>query len=161
MFDLVLNTSFICTANQLTSFYLIRIFTEKFLTNKGIKIWILIIQRNMFKLHAKKIYTKYDKVCVFEKKILTKIIIVKRNLEFNDLGFLCYSAKTCWLVRVYIGPFFSLYITLPWYHQNGKLVEKLIFETFAGCSQINFPHYFWHFGTPFSNGKNETKWQGT
>ena len=29
------------------------------------------------------------------KKINTKIIIMKRNLELNDLGFLCYSAKTC------------------------------------------------------------------
>ena len=29
------------------------------------------------------------------KKIHTNIIIVKRNLEMNDLGFLCYSAKAC------------------------------------------------------------------
>ena len=29
------------------------------------------------------------------KKIHTKIIIVKRNLELNDLGFLYYSAKVC------------------------------------------------------------------
>ena len=29
------------------------------------------------------------------KKIQTKIIIVKRNLELNDLGFLCYLAKAC------------------------------------------------------------------
>ena len=29
------------------------------------------------------------------KKIDTKIIIVKRNLELNELGFLCYSAKAC------------------------------------------------------------------
>ena len=32
-------------------------------------MWILIpvIPQNMFKLHTKKIYTKYDKVFVFEK----------------------------------------------------------------------------------------------
>ena len=29
------------------------------------------------------------------KKIRTKIVIVKRNLELNDLGFLWYSAKAC------------------------------------------------------------------
>ena len=29
------------------------------------------------------------------KKIHTKIIIVKRNLELNNLGFLYYSAKAC------------------------------------------------------------------
>ena len=28
------------------------------------------------------------------KKVHMKIIIVKRKLELNDLGFLCYSAKT-------------------------------------------------------------------
>ena len=49
----------------------------------------------MFKLHAtKKIYTKYDKIYVFEK-IYTKIIIVKRNLDLNDLRYLCYSTKAC------------------------------------------------------------------
>ena len=46
----------------------------------------------MSKLHAKKIYNKHDKICIF-KKIHTKIIIDKRNLDLNDLGFLCYSAE--------------------------------------------------------------------
>ena len=59
------------------------------------------------------------------KKILTKIIIVKINLELNDLGFLYYSAKACpLLVRVYIGSVFNFYITLPWYYQNGKLMKQ-------------------------------------
>ena len=67
----------------------------------------------MFKLHTKKIYTKYDKFASL-KKVRTKIIMVKRNLELNDLAFLCYSAKACpWLDRVYIGSFFSIYMTLP------------------------------------------------
>ena len=48
----------------------------------------------MFKLHNKKIYTKHDKFASLEK-VHTKITIMKRNLELNDLGFLCYSAKTC------------------------------------------------------------------
>ena len=60
------------------------------------EIWILIpiIPQNMFKLHNKKIYTKHDKFASLEK-VHTKITIMKRNLELNDLGFLCYSAKTC------------------------------------------------------------------
>ena len=29
------------------------------------------------------------------KKINTEIIIMKRNLGFNGVGFLCYSAKAC------------------------------------------------------------------
>ena len=37
----------------------------------------------------------------------------EKNLELNDLGFLCYLAKACRLLRVYIDPFFNLYITLP------------------------------------------------
>ena len=67
MFHLVLNMS--CNANQLTGFYLIPVFPEKFFWEQAIEIWILIpvIPRNTLKLHNKKIYTKYDKICVFEK----------------------------------------------------------------------------------------------
>ena len=38
-------------------------------SKQAIEIWILIpiIPRNMSKLHTKKIYAKYDKICVFEK----------------------------------------------------------------------------------------------
>ena len=69
MFEWVLNTPFICSANQLTGFYLIRIFTEKVFSKQAIEIWILIpiISQNIFKLHAKKIYTNYDKIHVCEK----------------------------------------------------------------------------------------------
>ena len=64
MFDWVLNTPFMCNANELISFCLIQFLTEKFF-QKG---WILIPinPRNMTKLHAKKIYTKYDKICLFQ-----------------------------------------------------------------------------------------------
>ena len=49
------------------------------------------------------------------KKIHTKIIIVKRNVELNGLGFLCYSSKACPdLPRpIALGSIFKLYITLP------------------------------------------------
>ena len=51
---------------------------------KVIEIWILIpiIPRNMFKLHTKKIYTNYDKICVFEKSPHENYI------EVSGLGFL-------------------------------------------------------------------------
>ena len=68
----------------LDSFLVDTSFYRKVFSKQAIQIWILIpiISRDIFKLHPKKIYTKYD-----------KIIIVKKNLELNDLGFLCYSAK--------------------------------------------------------------------
>ena len=67
MFYLVLNTPFMCNTNELTGFYLIGIFTV--FSKQAIEICILfsIILRNKFKLYAKKIWTKYDKICVFEK----------------------------------------------------------------------------------------------
>ena len=90
MFDLVLNMHFICYANQLTGFD--TNFYTNFFSKQAIEIWILIPIIPI--VYSKKIYTKYDKGCTFEK-IHTKIIILKRNLELNDLGFLYYSAKTC------------------------------------------------------------------
>ena len=53
MFDWVLNTPLMCNANQLTGFYLIQIFTEKFF-EAG--YWNL-----------KKIHAKYDKIFICKK----------------------------------------------------------------------------------------------
>ena len=48
----------------------------------------------MFKLRAKKIYTKYDKICIFEKnQHLNNHRGKKSGVEC--LGFLRYSAKAC------------------------------------------------------------------
>ena len=89
MFDLVLNMPFLCNANQLTGFYLIQIFAKKvFLGRLLILIPIIPI------IHAKKSTLSITKFASL-KKIHTKIIIVKRNLGLNYLGFLYYSAKTC------------------------------------------------------------------
>ena len=60
MSDFVLNTPFICNTNQLTGFHLIKIFSKQ-----AIEIWILILIIPI--MHAKNIYTKYDKICIFEK----------------------------------------------------------------------------------------------
>ena len=94
MFDWVLNTSLIGDANQLSGFYLIRMYIEKSF-QQAIETWILIpiISRNIFKLHAKKIHIKYNKICFFEKNT-QGIILTKTNLlELNGLGFLCYSVN--------------------------------------------------------------------
>ena len=59
-----------------------------------------------------------------------------------------------WLVRIYIDSFFKLFITLG----NDETVN------FLNCRQSfsnKFAAFLWHFGTPFSNGKNETRWQCT
>ena len=143
MFDLVLNTSFICNANRLTGFYLIRIFCRK-----AIKVWITLkkstINMTKFPSLKKNPHENYHRV---------------KKSEVEQYGIsLLFSKSMPWLLRIYIGPFFNLYITLLWYHQDEKLMKQLIFETFASCSQISFSIYFWHFGTPFSNGKYETKW---
>ena len=61
------------------------------------------------------------------KNVHTKIILLKRNLELNDLGFLCYSAKTCPDLSGFIWAHFLILtsITLPRYHhQVGKLTEQ-------------------------------------
>ena len=84
MFDVVLNTPFICNANQLTGFYLIQIFTEK----------LFPFHKICSNFTLKKSTLNTTKFASL-KKIHTKIIIVKKNIELNDLGFFCYSAKAC------------------------------------------------------------------
>ena len=85
----------------------------------------------------------------------------KYCVELSGISLL-FSKRIPWLVRVC--SFSNLYITLPWYHQNGKLMismmKQKIFETFASCLQINIARFLRHFSTPLSNWKNETKWQG-
>ena len=118
-------------------------FRQVFL-KQGIEIWILIpiIPRNMCKLHNKKMYTKYGKVCVFEKCPQENYHHEKKSWDEWSCISLLFSKNMPWLVRVSIGSFFNLYITLPWYHhQDGKLMKQEIFETFASCSQINLPRF--------------------
>ena len=123
MFDLVLNTPFICNANQLTSFYLIRIFTESFFYKQAIEIWISII-------HAKKSTLNMTKFASL-KKIHTKIIIAKRNLELHNLGFLYYSAKA-WPLTC-SGSYRLIFQSL--YHTSLILLKREIDET------VNFQNF--------------------
>ena len=127
------------------------------------EMWILIpiILRNMFNLHTKKIYSKYDKICVFEKCPHENYHGEKKSwAEWPEISLL-FSKSMPWLSRVYIGSFFNLYMPLPWYHQDGKLMKQYIFETFTSCSQINVPRILGILAPYFQTRKNETKWQGT
>ena len=117
-----------------------------------IRILIPIIPQNMLKV---KLYAKKSTLNMTEftslKKINPNIIIVKRNIQFWDV----------WLVRIYIGAFFKLFITLPLDITTGNWWKR----KFLKVSQVfhnKLSAFLWHFGTPFSNGKNErNKWQGT
>ena len=136
MFDLVLNMPFICNANQLTGFYLIPIFAKKvFLGRLLILIPIIPI------IHAKKSTLSMTKFASL-KKIHTKIIIVKRNLGLNDLGFLYYSAKTCPdLSDLYSLIFQSIYHTsfiLP----KQEIDETVNFRNFCKLFKNIFAAFF-------------------
>ena len=101
-------------------------FYRRGFSKQAIEIWILIpiIRQNMFKLHAKKIYTNYDKICVFEKKSTRKLSWRKEILSWMIWDSLLFSKSMPWLARVSIDSFFNLYMTLPWYHHDGKLMKK-------------------------------------
>ena len=76
-------------------------------------MWILIpvIPQNMFKLHTKKIYTKYDKVFVFEKSPHENYHGEKKSwAEWSGISLL-FSKNIPWLDRVYRLIFQSLFDT--------------------------------------------------
>ena len=115
--------------NRLASVWynFLQIFTV-FPSRLAIEIWILIlvIPRNIFKLHTENIHTRYDKI-YFYKKIFTQIILSKRSLELNGLGLLCYSRKRMsLLIRVQIDSSFSLYIIKAgtWWNFRTLLMDK-------------------------------------
>ena len=81
MFDWVLNTPFLYNANQLTGFYLIHIFIEKFSSKQAIKIWILIpiFPQNMFKFRAKNLHEIWQNMT---KKSTQKLSLRKEILSW-------------------------------------------------------------------------------
>ena len=115
--------------NRLVSVWykFLQIFTV-FPSRLAIKIWnlILVIPRNIFKLHTENIHTRYDKI-YFYKKIFTQIILSKRSLELNGLGLLCYSRKRMsLLIRVQIDSPFSVYIIKAgtWWNFRTLFMDK-------------------------------------
>ena len=115
--------------NRLVSVWykFLQIFTV-FQSRLAIEIWILIlvIPRNIFKLHTENIHTRYDKI-YFYKKIFTQIILSKRSLELNGLGLLCYSRKRMsLLIRVQIDSSFSVYIIKAgtWWNFRTLFMDK-------------------------------------
>ena len=112
-------------------------FSQKGFSKQAIEIWILIpiIAQNTLKLHNKKIYTKYNKICVFEK-VHMKIILVNRKLELNDPGFLCYSEKhhlAC--PGLYRLTFESLYHTSLVSPSKWQIDETVHFQNFRKLFQ--------------------------
>ena len=62
----------------------------------------------MFRLHAKKIFSKYDKICVFEKNLHKNYNREKKSrAEWTGISVL-FSKSMPWLVRISIGSFFNL-----------------------------------------------------
>ena len=73
--------------NQLTSSCLTEFFTNFFFSKQAIEVWILIliIPQNMLKLYAKRSTLNMTEFASL-KKIHTKIIIVKRNIQVWDVS---------------------------------------------------------------------------
>ena len=130
MFDLVLNTPFICNANQLT--------LSKFFPNRLLK------SENMFKLYAQKISTKYNKSCFFEKRIHAKFIILKGKLDLNDL-----TCPGLWRII-----FQSSYHT-SLVSRKQEIDETVNFQNFWKCLQINWPRFLWHSASHFQAQKTK------
>ena len=155
MFELVLNTPFIWNANQLIGFYLIRIFTEIFFSKRTIEIWILGLIIPV--IHAKKIYAKYDKICTFEKNPHKNYHCEKKSwVEWSEVFSIIQQEHAITCPGLYRLIFQSLY------HSSLLLLKREIdeiidFRNFRKLFMNKFTAYFWHFGTPFPNGKNETK----
>ena len=118
-------------------------FTEKFFSKEAIEIQFLIpvTPQNMLKLHTEKSLNMTQLASL--KKIHTKIIIMKRNIQLNDLG--CF-----WLVRIYIGPFSKLFIILPFLTMISPKREIDETVNFRNCRKLfrnkfaTFFVSFWH-----------------
>ena len=57
--------------------------------------------------------------------------------------------------------FQSLYHTSLISPSRWEIDETVNFRNFRQLFTNKISAFLWHFGAPFSNGKNETKWQGT
>ena len=114
----------------------------------------------MFKLHTKRSTLNMAKFASL-KKVHTKIIMVKRNLELNDLRFSVIQQKhalTCpGLYRLIFQSLYDTSLISP----RWEIDETVNFRNFRKLFTKPCAAFLGHFGTLFSNGKNETKWQGT
>ena len=100
----------------------------------------------MFKLHAKKSTLNMTKFASL-KKIHTKIIIVKRKLELNDMGFLYYSAKACPDLSGFIQAHFSILYHTSFISPKREIDETISFRKlrkFLTNELAAFFVAFWH-----------------
>ena len=77
----------------------------------------------MFKLHTKKIYTKYDKICVFEKSPHENYHGGKKSwAEWSGISLLFSEKHALTWPGLFRLIFQSLYDTS--FHQDGKFMEQ-------------------------------------
>ena len=130
---------FICNTNQLTSFHL-NCFFQIGYWNLGL---IPIIPQNLLKLYAKKSTLNVTKFASL-KKISTKIITVKRNIQFWDV-----SDLSGFIYTLIFQTFYHTSLVSP----KQEIDEKVNFRNFCNCSQINFLHFYGILAPRFLTGK--------
>ena len=125
------------------------------------EMWILIpiILRNMFNLHTKKIYSKYDKICVFEKCPHENYHGEKKSwAEWPEISVIQQKhALTC--PGLYRLIFQSLYAT-SLISPRWQIDETVHFRNFHKLFTNKCATYFGYFGTPFSNEKKRNEVAG-
>ena len=114
-----------------------------------ILILILIIPRNMLILHAKKIYTGYDKICTFEKNPHEIYFYEKKSrAEWSGISVSVIQQKHALtspdLYRLILQSSYHTYLISP---ARWEIDETVNFR--------NFHELLWHVGNTFSNGKTK------
>ena len=113
----------------------------------------------MFKFHTKQIYTKYDKIYVFEKSSHKNYHGEKKS-RAKWSGILCY-AKACpiclGLYRLIFQSLYDTSLVTPRWEVDGTVN----FHNFRKLFTNKCLTFFGPFGTLFSNGENEMKRQDT
>ena len=132
----------------------------EFLQKSFFSILIPIILRNMFKLYDKEIYTKYDKIYVFEKNPHVNYHREK-NFWVEWSGSSLLFNKTCpdlpRFIKVHFSIFISPFLDISkpgnWWNSKFSKLSHVVHKQ-------HLPRFMWHLGTTFSNGKNKAKSQG-
>ena len=139
MFDLLLNTPFICNANWKvvkfdTNFY------RKLFSKQAIEIWILILIIPI--IYAKISTVKYDKIWIFRKNAHENYHRWKKSwVKWSGIS-LFFSKSMPWLVWVYIGSFFN-----PYMSHFLDIDETINFRNFRKLFTNKFAAFFvgfWH-----------------
>ena len=136
---------FIYNTNQLTSFYL-TIFYRKVFSKQAIEIWILIpiIPQNMLKLYAKKSTLNMTEFASLKK--LTRKLSLWKEIFSSGMSLACLDLYKLIFQTFYHTSLISL---------KREIDETVNFRNFCKFFTKKLSAFLWHFGTPFSDGKNE------